>query len=81
MRVLKAIRSKYEHTRKFVCVCLVSQLSLTLCDLMDCVAQAPLSMGFSRQEYWSGCLFLLWGSSQPRDRTLVSCIAGRFFTV
>ena len=27
----------------------------TLCDPMDCVAhQAPLSMGFSRQEYWSG---------------------------
>ena len=21
---------------------------------MDCVHQAPLSMGFSRQEYWSG---------------------------
>ena len=27
----------------------------TLCDPMDCVAhQVPLSMGFSRQEYWSG---------------------------
>ena len=27
----------------------------TLCDPMDCVVcQAPLSMGFSRQEYWSG---------------------------
>ena len=26
----------------------------TLCDPMDCIAlQAPLSMGFSRQEYWS----------------------------
>ena len=30
------------------------QLCLTLCDPLDCVArQAPLSMGFSRQEYWS----------------------------
>ena len=28
------------------------------CDPMDCVAcQAPLSMGFSRQVYWSGLLF------------------------
>ena len=27
-----------------------------------------------------GSLFLLWGSSQPRNRTRVSCIAGRFFT-
>ena len=29
-----------------------------LCDPMDCVAfQAPLSMAFSRQEYWSGLPF------------------------
>ena len=28
-----------------------------------------------------GCHFLLQGSSQPRDRTQVSCIGGRFFTV
>ena len=27
------------------------------------------------------CHFLLRRSSQPRDRTLVSCITGRFFTV
>ena len=27
---------------------------LTLCDPLDCSPQAPLSMGFSRQEYWSG---------------------------
>ena len=37
------------------CVCvLVAQLCLTLCDSMDGTHQAPLSMGFSRQEYWSG---------------------------
>ena len=30
--------------------------------------QAPLSMGFSRQEYWSGLLFSFSrGSAQPRD--------------
>ena len=33
---------------------LVAQLCLTLCDPVDCSPQAPLSMGFSRQEYWSG---------------------------
>ena len=27
---------------------------LTLCDPVDCSCQAPLSMGFSRQEYWRG---------------------------
>ena len=26
----------------------------TLCDPMNCAYQASLSMGFSRQEYWSG---------------------------
>ena len=37
--------------------------------------QAPLSMGFSRQEYWSGLLFLsAGGSSPPRDQTCISCI-------
>ena len=29
------------------------QSCLTLCNPMDCTCQAPLSMAFSRQEYWS----------------------------
>ena len=33
-------------------------------------------MEFSRQEYWNGQPF-----PSPGDQTLVSCIAGRFFTV
>ena len=32
---------------------LVTQSCLTLCDPLTVVCQAPLSMGFSRQEYWS----------------------------
>ena len=32
----------------------VALLCLTLSDPMDCSLQAPPSMGFSRQEYWSG---------------------------
>ena len=37
---------------------LVAQSCPNLCDPMDCVAhQAPLSMGFSRQEHWSGLPF------------------------
>ena len=35
--------------------------------------QAFLSMGFSRQEYWSGLPFPPSGISQPRDQTLISC--------
>ena len=59
---------------------MVTQLCLTLCDPMDCsppgssvpgILQARLlervAIPFSRR------------SSQPRDRTQVSCIAGRFF--
>ena len=30
------------------------QLCLTLCDPMTVACQAPLSIGFSRQQYWSG---------------------------
>ena len=33
----------------------------TLCDFMDYTCQAPLSMGFSRQEYWSELPFPLPG--------------------
>ena len=43
--------------------------------------QASLSMGFSRQEYWSGLPNPSPGSYRPRDWALVSCIAGRFFTI
>ena len=44
--------------------------------------QAPLSMGFSRQECWSGVAIpFSRGSSWPRDWTRVSCIAGGFFTI
>ena len=39
------------------------------------VCQAPLSMEFSRQEYWSELPFPSPGeSSWPRDRNCVSCI-------
>ena len=47
--------------------------------------QAPLSMGLSKQEYWSGLPFPSPGD--PPDAgiehtyvTSVPCIAGRFFT-
>ena len=44
--------------------------------------QAPLSMGFPRQEYWSGLSSPPPGeSSQPRDQTQVYHIAGGFFTI
>ena len=42
--------------------------------------QAPLSMGFSRREYWSELPFPSPGDlPKPRGRTQVSCIASRHF--
>ena len=41
--------------RLHACMCAKSlQLCLTLYDPMDVASQAPLPMGLSRQEYWSG---------------------------
>ena len=63
--------------------CLVTQLYLTLCNPMDCSlpGSALLSMGTLQVR------ILQWvampsarGPSQRRNRTQVSCIAGRFFT-
>ena len=45
-----------------VVVVLVIQLGLTLCNPWTVACQAPPSMGFSRQEYWSG-----WPFSSPGD--------------
>ena len=41
----------------------------TLCDPVDC-SQAPLSMGFSRQEYWSGFLCPLPGDLPTQKSNL-----------
>ena len=40
--------------------------------------QNPLSMGFSRKEYWTAISFSK-GSSRLRNQTPVSCLSGRFF--
>ena len=43
--------------------------------------QAPLSMGFPRQKYWSGLPFPSSRGLPDPVQTRVSCTAGRFFTV
>ena len=60
---------------------LVTQLCLTLCDPMECSPQGSSVHGISQAR------MLEWvaisssrGSSQPRARTRVSLIKGRFFT-
>ena len=60
---------------------LVPQRCLTLCDPMGSTAhQAPLSMKFSRQEYWSGLPFPPPGDlPDPRMEPGSPALAGRVF--
>ena len=57
----------------------VVQLCLTLCDPMDTRLLRPWD--FLGKSTGVGCLFLLQGTSQPRDQTQVSCIVDRRFTI
>ena len=52
-----------------------------LCNVMDCAArQASLSMGFFRQEYWSGLPFLSPGDlPSPGTERASPAFAGGFF--
>ena len=67
--LLLLLRSHFSHV----------QLCVTLWTV---ACQAPLSMGFSRHEYWSGLPCPPPGEYfQPRDRAQASCIARRFLIV
>ena len=61
---------------------LVAQPYPTLCDPMDCSPPGSSVRGMlqARVLEWVAFPFSR-GSSQPRDRTQVSRITGRFFTV
>ena len=66
-----------------VCVCVLSCVQL-FATPWTVACQAPLSMGFSRQEYWSGLPFPLPGDLPDQEIEHVShespALAGRFFT-
>ena len=64
-------------------------MDLSACAMSDSVTpgtvalQGPLSLEFSRQGYWSGLPFPLWGIFLTQDQTCVSygcCTADDFFT-
>ena len=61
--------------------CLVTQTCSTLCNPMDCSLPGSSVHGIlqARIVEWVAISFSR-GSCQPRDQTLVSCIADRFFT-
>ena len=68
-----------------VIVYMHAQSCLTFYDLWTVAHQPPLSMGFSRQEYWSGLLFPSLGNLPDpgiKLRSLTSpALAGGFFTL
>ena len=73
--------SPWEHVH----VCPLAQLRPTLCDPWTVAYQALLSMGFSRQEYWSGLTFPIPGDLPYPGIKLESLVfpalVGRFFTI
>ena len=71
---------------KLICATLFQlfQLCPNLCNPMTVACQAPLSIGFSTQEYWSGLSFPPPGNLPDlriKPKSLASrALAGRFFT-
>ena len=67
------------HIERKIEVCVLDAQSCpTLWGPWTVICQAPLSMGFSRQEYWSGCHSILQGifptqGSNPRLLCLLHC--------
>ena len=81
------VRGSGEEGERGVCACMYAQLFqayLTLCALWTISHHAPLSMGFSRQEYWSGlpCLSLgdLPNPGMEPTSLMSPALAGGFFT-
>ena len=78
------------HACACVCMCVrmrarvCAQLCLTLATPWTVVCQAPLSMGFSRQKYWSGSPFPPPGNLPNPEIEPASpvslALAGGFFT-
>ena len=72
---LNSVESKVKSER-------ITQSCLTLCDPMDCSPPGSSVHGIlqARILKWVAISFSR-GSSRPRDRTWVSCIAGWYFTI
>ena len=77
-----------QKIRGWSCLCPAAAKSLqscpTLCDPLYVALQAPLSMGFSRQQYWSGLPCLPPGDLPDQGiepmSFVSSALAGRLFT-
>ena len=74
------INQEFLSLTYFVVVQSLSCVQL-FCDPRDCSLQAPLSMGFPRQEYWSGLPCPSLGDlPKPGIGPESSALVGGFFT-
>ena len=82
-QLMRLSSSSSINSKQCVCVCSGAELCL-FSDPWTVASQASLSMGFSRQEYWSGLPFLTPGdlpNSGIEHASLASpALAGVFFT-
>ena len=90
LRVFPSLKARWQiQLMIFVCVmgtgvliyCLVAQSCLILCNPMGCSPPGSTVHGVSQARIpeWVTITFSR-GSSQPRDRTPISCLVGGFFT-
>ena len=78
-KIIKMVSRKHRVLFCWFCY-LVTKLCLTLVTPWTVACQAPLFMGFPRQEYlgggWGGFAISFSGvSSRPRDGTCISCLS------
>ena len=80
-KIVTSFLTANNQSNPYLCCCSVAQSCLTLCDPVDCSPPDSSVHGISQARImeWVAISFSR-GSSQPRDRTQFSCIAGRFFT-
>ena len=74
----------YHSSTAFLCVCVsvcIIQSSLSLCSSWIVACQTPLSMEFSRQEYWSGLPIPSPGNLPNAGMGHGPYTEGRFFTI
>ena len=80
MSLLVNISKRSVHFIYFCYCSLVIKSCLTLCNTWTVACQAPLSMGFPRQEYWSGLSFPPSGNlTDPGIEPASPALASGFF--
>ena len=83
MKITSPTTSGKESTSLFriCCYCSIAQSRPALCNFMKVARQAPLSMGFPRQEYWNRLPFPSSGDLPDSGIGSASpALAGGFFT-